>query len=85
MKYIGWLIFIILCFPAGQVFHRLADLSSLGERGPASSSEPKEFTFDGETDSIIVRIDPKTVVADELPEKVTLKRGKVSERYREEE
>mgnify|MGYP001819634120 CR=1 FL=1 len=76
MKYIGWLIFIILCYPAGQVFHRIADLSSLGvESSPEDEAvTPKEFTFGGSSGALVVRIDPTSVTAAELPEKVTLKR-----------
>lgn len=77
MKYIGWLVFIVICFPLGQAFHRLAGLDTLGEGGSddvdTAAGGQKIVVVSGGS-RVEVTVDPSSVKAEELPESVTLRR-----------
>jgi hypothetical protein len=77
MKYIVWSVFILICFPLGQVFHRIAGLESLNrssETGGEAVTGKQLVVFTSGDVEMEVWIDPATVREDELPSKVTLKR-----------
>jgi len=77
MKYIVWSVFILICFPAGCLFHNIAGLEALNrssETGGEAITGKQRVVFTSGDVEMEVWIDPATVREDELPAQVTLKR-----------
>ena len=77
MKYIGWLVFVILCFPAGQFAYKFIV-------GPMVASQIEEQQKAKEAEYIVrvqvgtasgpkeVTVDLRLIEDNEIPERVTL-------------